>query len=55
MAVGFELWSMSPDIYFDNMIITDDEEVARKWAADTFEVRRDKITEETVSIFSSVI
>ncbi|XP_020285185.1 calnexin isoform X1 [Pseudomyrmex gracilis] len=55
MAVGFELWSMSPDIYFDNMIITDDEEVARKWAADTFEVRRDKITEETKTIFQRIV
>lgn len=43
---------MSPDIYFDNLIITDNEEVARKWSDDTFEVRRVKIAEESVSIFS---
>lgn len=53
-AVGFELWSMSPDIYFDNIIITDDEEVAKKWADDSFEIRRVKIAEESVSIFLSI-
>ncbi|XP_024942816.1 calnexin isoform X2 [Cephus cinctus] len=45
-AVGFELWSMSPDILFDNLIVTDSEEVARKWADDSFEIRRVKIAEE---------
>lgn len=50
-AIGFELWSMSPDIYFDNIIITDDEEVAKKWARDSFEIRRLKIAKESVSTF----
>lgn len=54
-AIGFELWSMSPDIYFDNIIITDDETVAKKWADDSFEIRRVKIAEENVSIPSSAI
>lgn len=54
-AIGFELWSMSPDIYFDNIIITDDEEVARKWSDDTFEIRRVKIAKESVSIFPIII
>ncbi|XP_011690210.1 PREDICTED: calnexin [Wasmannia auropunctata] len=51
-AVGFELWSMSPDIYFDNLIVTNDENVAKKWAADTFEVRRVKIAAESWSMSS---
>ena len=51
--MGFELWSMSTDILFDNILIADDEEVARKWAEDTFEVRRARIAEESVSNFSS--
>lgn len=46
---------MSPDIYFDNIIITNDEQVAKKWADDTFEIRRVKIAEENVSILSFVI
>jgi len=46
---------MSPDIYFDNIIITDDEEVAKKWADDSFEIRRVKIAEESVSNFLFVV
>ncbi|XP_076545729.1 calnexin isoform X3 [Osmia lignaria lignaria] len=46
-AIGFELWSMSTDIFFDNILITDDEEVAAKWAEETFEVRRARIAEES--------
>ncbi|XP_071561308.1 calnexin [Temnothorax nylanderi] len=54
-AVGFELWSMSPDIYFDNIIITDDEKVAKKWADDTFEIRRVKIAEENLSVWTRIV
>lgn len=46
---------MSPDIYFDNIIVTNDEEVAKKWADDSFEIRRVKIAEESVSIFLSIV
>ncbi|XP_018046294.1 PREDICTED: calnexin isoform X1 [Atta colombica] len=53
-AVGFELWSMTTDIYFDNIIITDDEKVAKKWAIDTFEVRRVKIAEENWSTWNRI-
>lgn len=42
---------MTPDIYFDNIIITNDEQIAKKWADDSFEIRRVKIAEENVSIF----
>ena len=41
-AVGLELWSMSNDIYFDNFIITDDRDVADKWASDTWELKREQ-------------
>ncbi|XP_043266886.1 calnexin isoform X2 [Venturia canescens] len=50
-AVGFELWSMSPDILFDNIIITDDEDVAKQWADESFEIRRMKIAENSWSIW----
>ncbi|KAJ8984384.1 hypothetical protein NQ317_003532 [Molorchus minor] len=46
-AVGFELWSMSKDILFDNIIITDDLEVAERWAFETFDKKRQKIAQES--------
>ncbi|XP_012287295.1 calnexin isoform X2 [Orussus abietinus] len=54
-AVGFELWSMSPDILFDNILVTDNEEVAEKWAEDTFEVRRTKIAAENWSLWRELV
>ncbi|XP_076653263.1 calnexin isoform X3 [Halictus rubicundus] len=54
-AVGFELWSMSADTMFDNMLITDDEEVGKKWADDTFEVRRARIAEESVTLWGRIL
>lgn len=48
-AVGFELWTMSKDILFDNIIVTDDIFVAEKWAADTFDKKRQKIAKDSVS------
>ncbi|XP_028047243.1 calnexin isoform X2 [Monomorium pharaonis] len=54
-AVGFELWSMSPDIYFDNIIVTDDEKIAKVWADATFEVRRVKIAEENDSLWGRMM
>ncbi|XP_054016703.1 calnexin-like isoform X2 [Hylaeus anthracinus] len=53
-AVGFELWSMSTDILFDNILVTDNEDVARKWADDTFEVRRARIAEESWSVWRQI-
>ncbi|XP_016911010.1 calnexin isoform X3 [Apis cerana] len=53
-AVGFELWSMSTDIFFDNIIITHDEEVAKYWADNTFEVRRAQIAEESWSVWRQI-
>uniref|UniRef100_A0A182QXR6 Calnexin n=1 Tax=Anopheles farauti TaxID=69004 RepID=A0A182QXR6_9DIPT len=38
-AVGFEIWSMSNDILFDNIVICDDEAVADEWAAQTFDLK----------------
>ncbi|XP_011299968.1 calnexin isoform X2 [Fopius arisanus] len=54
-AIGFELWSMSPDILFDNVIITDDEDVAKQWADETFEIRRQKIAQEGSSVWRRVV
>ncbi|CAK9826783.1 CANX [Anthophora retusa] len=53
-AVGFELWSMSTDTYFDNILITNNEEVGKKWAEDTFEVRRARIAQESWSVWRQI-
>lgn len=42
---------MSPDIIFDNILITDDEDVVKKWSDETFKVKRSKIAAESVSTF----
>lgn len=38
-AVGLELWSMSDEIVFDNFLITDDPEVARVFALDSWDIK----------------
>ena len=42
-GVGIELWSMSEDLYFDNLIITDSTEIADTWAKDTFDLKVQKL------------
>ncbi|XP_050092720.1 calnexin-like isoform X1 [Anopheles aquasalis] len=39
VAVGIEIWSMSNEILFDNIVITDDESVANEWASQTFDLK----------------
>lgn len=39
-ALGFELWTMSADILFDNILVTTDPAVATAFTAETFEVKR---------------
>lgn len=48
-AVGIELWSMSSDILFDNIIITDDAVAADQWAAQSYDLKRKQIDREAVS------
>lgn len=40
---------MSSDILFDNLIIVDDETLARDWAAQTYDLKRKLIDREAVS------
>lgn len=40
-GIGFELWSMTDKIYFDNILITDDEAVANKFALDSWAIKKD--------------
>ncbi|WP_395241764.1 hypothetical protein, partial [Salmonella sp. s51933] len=42
VAVGFELWSMTENILFDNILITDDVSVADKLADDSWELKNTK-------------
>ncbi|CAG0916679.1 unnamed protein product [Notodromas monacha] len=41
-AVGFELWSMSDGVYFDNIVVTSDKKVAEDYARDTFQLKLEK-------------
>jgi calnexin len=40
-AIGFELWTMSSGIIFDNILITDDENIAHRFAAETFTIKKE--------------
>ncbi|XP_075544785.1 calmegin-like isoform X1 [Dermacentor variabilis] len=54
-AVGFELWSMSDGILFDNIIITDDTVVADQWAADTWLLKKEAGDRDTDGMFMRLI
>ncbi|XP_026491514.2 calnexin isoform X1 [Vanessa tameamea] len=54
-AVGFELWSMSPMLLFDNVIITDDERVAEEWAKQSYAIKRAKLTSDSESLVERVL
>lgn len=51
-AIGLELWSMSDNILFDNIIITDDKMVSEQWAAETFDLKRNLVDRDQVSAAS---
>lgn len=48
-AVGIELWSMSNEILFDNIVVTDDVAMADEWAAQTYDVKRQQLDKDAVS------
>ncbi|KAL4640279.1 calnexin-like [Arapaima gigas] len=54
-AVGLELWSMTSDIYFDNFIITEDKEVADRWASDGWGLKRLVASANEPGVFSQLI
>lgn len=54
-AVGIELWSMSSDILFDNLVITDDIEVAKEFAAKTFDIKRKYIDKESETFLNRML
>lgn len=54
-AVGFELWSMSPSLLFDNLIITDDPNIAVEYAEQTFVLKRTKLNKDADSMVSWLV
>jgi calnexin len=53
-AVGIELWSMSDDILFDNILITDDEDLAIEWAEQTYNLKRKHLDIEAETFASKL-
>ena len=51
-ALGFELWSVSDDILFDNIIVTDDKRVAEDWAEQTWVIKHEQELAGTASAVS---
>lgn len=41
-ALGFELWSMTDEILFDNIIISSDQSVVDQWTSDTWDLKYTK-------------
>ena len=54
-AVGIELWSMSQDIYFDNLLITDEKSIADKWSAETFDLKVQKLDSNDAGMFRRIL
>lgn len=54
-GIGIELWSMSNDLYFDNLIITDNTEIADIWAADTFDLKVQKLDVNDAGMFKRIL
>ncbi|XP_037909607.1 calnexin isoform X1 [Hermetia illucens] len=50
-AVGIEIWSMSNNILFDNIIITDNLEDADAWAKATYSLKRHQINKDSKTIW----
>ncbi|XP_075150733.1 calnexin 99A isoform X2 [Haematobia irritans] len=54
-AIGIELWSMSNEILFDNLIITDDLDVAIDYSGKTFDLKRKYIDKEADTFLNKII
>ncbi|XP_025067499.1 calmegin isoform X1 [Alligator sinensis] len=54
-AVGLELWSMTSDIYFDNFIICSEKEVADRWAADGWGMKKLVASANEPGMFSQLM
>merc|ERR1719323_1907225 len=54
-GVGIELWSMSNNLYFDNLIITDKLEIADAWAKDTYDLKVQKLDVNDAGLFKRIL
>ncbi|XP_039919738.1 calmegin [Hirundo rustica] len=54
-AIGLELWSMTSDIYFDNFIICSEKEVADRWAADSWGLKKLVASANEPGMFSEMV
>ncbi|NXJ96030.1 CLGN protein, partial [Corythaixoides concolor] len=54
-ALGLELWSMTSDIYFDNFIICSEKEVADRWAADGWGLKKLVASANEPGMFSQLV
>merc|ERR1712111_31483 len=52
---GIELWSMSNDIYFDNVLVTSDLAVADEWAADIYDLKVQKLDQNNAGMVKRII
>ncbi|KFV64483.1 Calmegin, partial [Dryobates pubescens] len=54
-AIGLELWSMTSDIYFDNFIICSEKEVADRWAAGGWGLKKLVASANEPGMFSQLL
>nr|AIF71174.1 calnexin [Penaeus japonicus] len=54
-AVGLELWSMSDNILFDNIVVTDNVAEAYQFAQETFDLKVMKIEKGQAGVFRRII
>ena len=54
-GLGIELWSMSSNLYFDNLIITDKVEIADAWAKDTYDLKMQKLDVNDAGLFKRIL
>ncbi|KFQ20671.1 Calnexin, partial [Mesitornis unicolor] len=54
-AIGLELWSMTSGIYFDNFIICSEKEVADRWAADGWGLKKLVASANEPGMFSQLM
>jgi len=54
-GIGIELWSMSDNIYFDNVLVTDNLALANAYATETFDLKMSKIDVATGGMFRRIL
>jgi len=54
-AVGFELWTITPNVLFDDVIITDNVDEARAFAADTFDLKMARLNRDQANMLQQLV